>query len=121
MLERIKKPLWLKLGLVSFVLAIIGVALPLLPTTPFLILAAFCFSQSSEKAHDWLMQHRTFGPMIKDWQNHGRIKRKVKVVSVAMMAVMPPLSGFLGAPMWAIVAQIIVLCFVAAFILTRPE
>lgn len=121
MLKYIKKPLWFLFGLLSVVLAVIGVVLPLLPTTPFLLLAAFCFAQSSQKAHQWLLNHKTFGSLINDWQQHGRIRRKIKFFSVSIMVVMPPLSWFLGAPVWAVVAQIIVLCFVAAFILTRPD
>ncbi|WP_246172763.1 YbaN family protein [Marinicella rhabdoformis] len=113
--------MWLLLGFLSAVLAAIGVILPLLPTTPFLLLAAFCFAQSSEKAHQWLLNHKTFGPLINDWQEHGRIRRKIKIVSVSMMIIMPPLSWLLGAPLWSVWVQIAVLCCVSAFILTRPE
>ncbi|WP_154224517.1 YbaN family protein [Marinicella rhabdoformis] len=121
MLDKIKKPFWLLLGFISVVLAVVGVILPLLPTTPFLLLAAFCFSQSSTKAHQWLINHRLFGPLINDWQQHGKIRRKVKVVALSTMALMPILSWFLGASYWALWAQTGVLLLVASFIITRPE
>lgn len=121
MLKQIKKPLWFALGLLSLLLAVLGVVLPLLPTTPFLILAAFCFSQSSEKAHQWLVNHNFFGPLINDWQQYGKIRRKVKVVALSTMALMPILSLVLGAPQWAVWVQTGVLLMVASFIITRPE
>ena len=121
MFNQIKKPLWFALGLLSLLLAVLSVVLPLLPTTPFLLLSAFCFSQSSEKAHQWLLNHNFFGPLINDWQQHGKIRRKVKVVALSTMALMPILSLFLGAPQWAVWVQTGILLMVASFIITRPE
>ncbi|MDG2479242.1 MAG: YbaN family protein, partial [Alphaproteobacteria bacterium] len=68
------------------VLAILGVALPLLPTTPFLLVAAFAFARSSDRWHRWLREHRVFGPLIADWQEHGAIDRRTKLLSVLAMA-----------------------------------
>ena len=56
------KLIWAMLGLLAMALAIIGVVLPLLPTVPFLLLAAFCFARSSQKLHRWLISHKTFRP-----------------------------------------------------------
>ena len=66
--------IYLCLGLFSVLLAGVGIALPLLPTVPFLLLAAFFFARSSERLHNWLLSHATFGPMISDWNEHGAIR-----------------------------------------------
>jgi len=64
---------WLIFGFTALILAIIGIILPLLPTVPFLLLAAFCFARSSEKIHKWLLNHPKYGPPIHNWQNSGSI------------------------------------------------
>ena len=71
---KISRPLFLTLGYVSLGLGIIGLLLPVLPTTPFILLAAFAFSKSSEKLHGWLLNHRLYGPLITNWQRHGVIR-----------------------------------------------
>jgi uncharacterized membrane protein YbaN (DUF454 family) len=63
-------------------LAAIGIFLPLLPTTPFLLLAAACFANSSGKCHQWLMQHNLFGPVIRSWHEKQCIPRRAKTVAV---------------------------------------
>ncbi len=112
---------WLALGGVCVALAMAGALLPLLPTTPFLLLAAFAFARSSPRLHAWIMAHKRFGPLIRDWQEHGAISRRTKQVSVSVMAAMPALSLGLGAPPWTIAVQTAVLSGSAAFILTRPD
>lgn len=66
-------------------LAAIGVVLPLLPTTPFVLLAAACFAKSSPRLHQWLMDSEVFGPMLADWDQKRCVTRKVKAVSLSMM------------------------------------
>src|SRR5690606_8396288 len=63
-----RRSLWLTFGLVCVGLALAGVVLPLLPATPFLLLAAFAFTRSSPRLHAWLLGHRHFGPLIEDWR-----------------------------------------------------
>ncbi|CAB0920335.1 hypothetical protein FRC0418_02252 [Corynebacterium diphtheriae] len=58
------KPLLLAIGCVSVTLGVAGVILPLVPTTPFLLLAGVCFAKSSDRFHTWLMEHRILGPYI---------------------------------------------------------
>ena len=121
MLSRTARIAWLVVGLVALALGAIGIALPLLPTTPFILIAAFAFAQSSEKLHRWLLDHNVFGPLIDNWQRHGAISRRTKVISVVTMAALPVISLVLAAPAAVVVLQLIVLAAVAVFILSRPE
>ncbi|MEM1160041.1 MAG: YbaN family protein, partial [Pseudomonadota bacterium] len=70
------KILWTLAGWAAFGLGLLGAALPLLPTVPFMLLAAFCFARGSERFHRWLMNHPRFGPGIRDWQAHRAISRR---------------------------------------------
>jgi len=120
MLTRAARVTWLIVGFLALALGAIGIALPLLPTTPFVLVAAFAFAQSSEKLHQWLLDHNVFGPLIDNWQRHGAISRRAKVVSVLSMAVVLAISVAMKAPAVVIVVQLVVLSGSAAFVLTRP-
>jgi len=86
--------LFLILGLLFLALAVLGVVLPGLPTTPFLLLAAGCFAKSSPRLYNWLLGNRTFGPMIQDWQEHRCISRRVRNIAVGSMILMGSISIF---------------------------
>ncbi|BEV47023.1 YbaN family protein [Afipia carboxidovorans] len=85
---------YLVLGLICVALGFIGVFLPVLPTTPFLILAAACFARSSPRLENWLLSHPHFGPMLRDWRERGAIPRKAKLMALAGTSI-----GFLA--FWA--------------------
>lgn len=76
---------YLTVGFFFLLLGIVGVFVPLLPTTPFLILTAICFNKGSDKFHTWLLNHRIFGPPIIDWQKNHVIQRKFKLLATVMM------------------------------------
>lgn len=113
--------LWLIGGWTSFGLGFAGAFLPLVPTVPFMLLAAFCFARSSVRFHDWLMAHPQFGQPIADWRRHGAIGRRAK--GLAMLAVLASLgvSLLIGVPGKALAIQAAALACVAVFILTRPD
>ena len=115
------RPIWLLCGMLALALGIIGIALPLLPTTPFVILAAACFARSSDRLHDWLLGHRIFGPMIVSWRDHRAIPRRAKYWSLGMMAAAFVFSIVMQVPLWALVAQAVVLLATGSWIATRPE
>ena len=68
-------------GFGALALGTVGVFLPLLPTTPFVLLAAYCFARSSPRFYQMLLRHRQFGPIIRDWQDHRCIALRTKVVA----------------------------------------
>ena len=112
---------WLLLGLTSLALGVIGIVLPLLPTTPFLLLSAFCFARSSDRLHGWLVTHRLFGPMIDNWHRHRAIARSAKMAATAACAVVFALSLVLSVPVAGLLLQALVLLCVLTFIWTRAE
>jgi len=71
----------------SLIVGVIGIFVPLLPTTPFLILAAFCFDKSSKKFHSWLLNHKYLGPPIQDWQKKHVIRVPYKLLATFIMLV----------------------------------
>ena len=81
----IKRGLFLLLGLIALALGLLGIVLPLLPTVPFILLAAFCFARSSERLHYWLMTHPWFADALTQWQEQRAmrkgLKRKAMIVS----------------------------------------
>lgn len=112
---------WLSLGIASVGLAGLGAVLPLLPTTPFLLVAAFAFARSSPRAEAWLVNHPHFGPLIANWRLYGSISPRVKLIASLFMAAALSLSFALGFAAWIIALQAAVLGLVATFILTRPN
>ena len=115
------RPLWILLGCTSLALGIAGVVLPLLPTTPFVLLAAWAFANGSPRLHAWLLANPTFGPMIANWQRHGAIAPRAKLFAVLSMAGVFGLSFVLGAPERVIIIQAVILPATCLFILTRPS
>jgi uncharacterized membrane protein YbaN (DUF454 family) len=82
-------------------LGLLGIFLPLLPTTPFLLLAAACFARSSPRFHAWLLGNRTFGPLIHQWEKNRTIPRKTKWVAIALMsATLGASIVFFVKPLW---------------------
>jgi len=80
------------LGFLFLGLGATGVVLPLLPATPFVLLAAACFAKSSEKWHRWLLANKTFGPMIRSWEENRCISCRVKLIGVTSMVLVGGLS-----------------------------
>jgi uncharacterized protein len=77
---------WTAAGAASLALGVLGIFLPLLPTTPFVLLAAFCFSRGSDRVEAWLLAHPRFGPMVADWRARRAIPMRAKQLAWVMMA-----------------------------------
>ena len=115
------RPFWIIFGLLALALGAIGVVLPLLPTTPFVILAAFAFAKGEPRLAALLERHRVFGPIIQDWRTHGAIAPTYKATAVGMMLATFLGSIFLGFSSQILVIQAVVMAIAALFILSRPN
>ena len=109
------------MGLGAAMLAIAGVALPILPTTPFVLVSAWAFARSSPRLEAWLRDHPRLGPPLRNWEQRRAIPRKAKAVAVASL----PLSGLMihaaGAGFAVTAAAGLALACVGGWILTRPS
>lgn len=113
---------YLGLGWIFVALGLLGAVLPLLPTTPFLLLAIWAFARSSRRLHDWLYLHPRFGEPLRAWRDHRVIPRRAKVASVvAMSASMAYVAAFTPSPWWAKAAMAACLACVGCWIVTRPS
>ncbi|MFZ1467479.1 MAG: YbaN family protein [Paracoccaceae bacterium] len=115
------RTLWLAIGLLFLALGLVGVVLPVLPTTPFLLLAAAAFARSSPRLHGWLLAHPTLGPPIRNWQENGAISLAAKRLAIGTMVVVFGLSLWLALPGKVLIAQGVLMGVGAAFILSRPS
>lgn len=114
--------LWIAGGWAALALGIVGAFLPVIPTTPLVLVAAWCFSKGSKRLHQWLLEHRRFGPMIRDWEQHHVIRLRAKILATATIV---PLVGytilFSSAPGWAKVLTVVLVVWGLGFIWTKPS
>lgn len=88
-------------GSLCVALGFLGLFLPLLPTTPFLLLAAACYARASRRFYDWLVANRTFGPLILEWRRHRSIPYRAKVAAIVLMtATFGTSIVFFVRPLW---------------------
>lgn len=121
MLSALARFAWLTLGWTSLGAGALGVVLPVLPTTPFVIVAAFAFGKASPRLRTWLASNRHFGPVISDWQTNGAIAPRFKIMAMIMMAAVFVVSLVLSMPTHVLAIQAIGIVAAAGFILTRPN
>jgi hypothetical protein len=81
-----QRVLWAVAGALSLVTGIVGIFVPLLPTTPFVLLAAFCFSRGSARCERWMLEHPRFGPVVRDWRERRAVPLRAKQFATVMMA-----------------------------------
>lgn len=103
-------------------MGIAGAFLPLLPTTPFLLLAAWLYSKSSDRLHNWLLDHKYLGPSLRDWHNSGVIGIKAKIIATVMiLLVVGWRFPLLNVELWIKLFATFILTGVLVFIWTRPS
>jgi uncharacterized membrane protein YbaN (DUF454 family) len=96
----LRRALWTGAGALCLALGVLGIFLPLLPTTPFVLLAAFCLSRGSARVERWLLAHPRFGPMVIDWRTRRAVPRRAKQLAVVMMALGSTWSWWVMPPPW---------------------
>jgi uncharacterized membrane protein YbaN (DUF454 family) len=94
-MNTIKKYFFIISGCISLGLGVAGIFLPLLPTTPFLLLASFCFLRSSSRLHKWLLGHKLFGSFIRSYLEHRTIPVKVKISALVLLWISIILTAFI--------------------------
>lgn len=116
--------LWIGLGFISLALGVIGIPLPVLPTTPFVILAAYFFAKGSPRYHRWLQNHRWFGPMVREWEQHGAIRPRAKLLATMMILIAISFPLFLfrdRVPDEAKIATVVLATIGWLYVITRPN
>jgi uncharacterized membrane protein YbaN (DUF454 family) len=98
--SRLIRSVFLGLGVTALLLAVLGIFLPLLPTTPFVLLAAACFARGSERLHDWLLAHHIAGPIIREWRLHRSMPPGIKPWAFVLMGLSFGISLLLMEAPW---------------------
>ena len=117
----IKKYLLIGLGLLFVGLGFLGIIIPGIPTTPFLLLSAWFFSKSSTFLESWLINHKIFGPLIRDWKEHRSINRKSKIIAV--FVIIPTFAFSIYKSLNIIIDLLLgIICVcLCAYLISRPE
>lgn len=111
------KPLLIMFGTLFVILGIIGIVLPLIPTTPFLLLAAFCYAKSSEKLHSWLLNTKWLGAYIKSFQAGKGIPKRAKYIIIIFLWLTSSYSIFFVIPfLWVKLVMLLVMSYISYFI-----
>lgn len=114
-----RRALYVGLGLFFVFLGLLGAFLPILPTTPFLLLASFFFVRSSPALNRWLLRSKLFGPLLRDWQQHRGVRRPVKVLAVLVLCSAVLASVLLAELSWPLLALLGALALVGLVVVLR--
>jgi len=117
----VRRGVYVSVGALSVVFGVIGIVVPLWPTTCFLLLAAWCFARSSRAAELWLYENRLFGRYLRDYRERGVISTRLRTTSVATLWVFIALSAlFLATRLWAVALLLLVAVAVTAHLYSLP-
>jgi len=120
-LPAVARYLLLLFAVLCLVLGVIGIFVPGLPTTVFILMAGWAAARSSPRFHNWLENHRLFGPMLRDWRKHGAVSRRAKLMATVMMTASAVILFLTIQRMW--IAELItgVMAIVLMWLWLRPE
>ncbi|MCB9091754.1 MAG: YbaN family protein [Halobacteriovoraceae bacterium] len=121
-MKRLSKPILLILGWLMLLLGFIGAILPVMPTTPFAILAAYFFSKSSPRLHQKIRNFPGIGHLVVDWEDHRVIRPKAKILCILTIAFIMGVSIFATQPaLWVIILLAMIWVAVSLFVATRKS
>jgi len=115
-----RRYLWLALGLLCTGLGFIGAFLPVMPTTVFLLLAAYFFARSSPRFYNWIMNHKVFGPFIRDWRAGLGIPLRAKILAVSMIVLTIGYSATVVPILWLKILLVLTGLSLCIYLTTRP-
>lgn len=113
--------IWRVTAIVALAIGVAGLAVPVLPTAPFLIFSAWAAGKGWPALERWLLAHRTFGPHIRNWRERGAIPRNAKMLATLMMTISGVTLQFSGAVLWLKIAAPALMFVVAVWLWTRPD
>ena len=116
-----KKTILISLGWICVGLGFVGVFVPGIPTTIFLIIALWAFTKSSEKLRHWLLNHKRFGPILNNWQEHKVVPRRAKILMVVLMSLAVILFYYSLQSLILTIGLIILLVSVAIYVISLPS
>jgi hypothetical protein len=116
---RFRRPVYIGVGFFFVGLAVVGAVLPVLPTTPFLLLASYFFIRSSPRLNSWLLRTRLFGPLIRDWQRHRAVRPRVKFTAVCVVLLFAGGSATFGNLSWPLLGLLGALTLVGLIVILR--
>ncbi|MEQ1722256.1 MAG: YbaN family protein [Pseudobdellovibrio sp.] len=115
------RPFYLVLGFLSLGVGILGAFLPVLPTTCFILLSAYSFSKSSTRLENWVLSHKTWGPMVINWRKYRSIPLKAKMMAVTGMSLSAFLMFVSPAPFFVKIGCYVVLFLSGVYVVSRPS
>ena len=116
-----KKTILISLGWLCVGLGFLGIIVPGVPTTIFLIIALWAFTKSSEKLRHWLLHHKRFGPILNNWQKHKVVPRRAKILMVILMSSAVVLFHYSLQNLYLTIGLIIILASVAIYVISLPS
>ena len=116
-----KRMILISLGWLCVSLGFIGIFVPGIPTTIFLIVALWAFAKSSKKFHFWLLNHKRFGPILQNWESHKVVPRKAKILMVILQISAVIIFHYSLQNIYLTAILIITLVFVARYVLSLPS
>jgi uncharacterized membrane protein YbaN (DUF454 family) len=119
LLHRPRRIVYVALGCVFVGLGVIGAVLPVMPTTPFLLVASYFFARSSPRLNNWLLRSPLFGPLLRDWDQHRGVRRPVKVVALAIMLTAVAATVIWGNLNWPIVLLLLFLATIGLVVVLK--
>jgi len=107
------------LGTICVIVGLIGVVLPILPTTPFMLLAAWCYMRSSRRFYNWIMNNKVFGPILREWRLYRSIPKRAKIMAMILMPSTFAISILFFVPIFWVQILLTIMCLGMLYFIWR--